>query len=80
MCRAVLLLIVMHYNLVITDLKRLDDDDDDDDLFADLLSDSEEEDEKGKHYQTKPKLKLIDSISKAQPASNDNNDNGELIS
>ena len=57
---------------MITDLKRLDEEDDDDDLFADLLSDSDDEVEKGKHKQTKPKLKLIDSISKTQPISNDN--------
>ena len=55
-----------------------DDDDDDDDLFADLLLDSEEEDQKDKHKQTKPKLKLIDSISKTQPTNNDNIDNGKI--
>ena len=47
-----------------------DDDDDDDDLFADLLSDSGEEDQKDEHNQTKPKLKLIDSISKTQSIDN----------
>ena len=57
-----------------------DDVDDDDDLFADLLlSDSEGEDHKDKHKQTKPKLKLIDNISKAQPTNNDNIDNGKTL-
>lgn len=47
---------------------RTSNDEDGDDIFADLLIDSEGEDEKDKLM--KPKLKLITDSTKAQPTSN----------
>lgn len=52
----------------------LNDDDIDDDMFADLLSGSEEENEKDEH---KPKLKLTTNNSKTQ--SSNSHDGNELI-